>query len=116
MEARKIKRLGEAEYVLLLTMSGKAADQMEAAEAFLLKKAMKRLEKVLNTSLRVGDVAALYSDSQYIVLLPSCTYEAASMVAERIQNKFARELPKTTSNFNLKYSLEEVTTEQLNEK
>lgn len=91
MEARRIERLGMAEYVLLLTLTvdercGKTENvQMEY---FMLDKAMNNLEGVVKESLRIGDVAARYSDTQFVILLPACSYEAGMMVAARIISKF----------------------------
>lgn len=91
LEARKISRLGESEYVLLLTLQlrdGAVADDKEQMRQFLIKKAMNQIEEVLMEALRIGDVAARYSDSQFVVLLPTCTYESCLMVTQRILSKF----------------------------
>lgn len=107
MEARKIARSGGNELVLLLTIKQKdgAGSMTEQMESFRTKKAMEDLEEILNKSLRIGDVAAKYSDSQFIVLLPSCTYEGGVMVAERIvQNFYGR-----NSKMQIEYDLEAVT-------
>ena len=53
-------------------------------EQFLIEQSMGRLKNTLGKVLRIGDVAARYSDSQYIVLLPTCTYERSVMVAKRV--------------------------------
>lgn len=107
LEARKIARSGGNELVLLLTIKQKdgAGSMTEQMESFRTKKAMEDLEEILNKSLRIGDVAAKYSDSQFIVLLPSCTYEGGVMVAERIvQNFYGR-----NSKMQIEYDLEAVT-------
>lgn len=90
LEARKINRLGESEYVLLMTVRmrdalGSANDRMER---FVINHAMNQIESVLREALRIGDVAARYSDSQYVVLLPACTYESCVLVADRIVKRF----------------------------
>lgn len=90
LEARKVSRLGEAEYVVLLTVRlkrGKAAEN-EKMEQFLIGQAMKLLEEVLKGALRIGDVVARYSDSQYVILLPACTYECSMLVINRILAEF----------------------------
>jgi len=90
LEARKASRLGEAEHVLLLTVRNKYANSgKEETERFLINRAMKYLEDAVRHSLRIGDVAAKYSDNQFIVMLPACTYECTEMVAERIVASFA---------------------------
>lgn len=91
LEARKIKRLGVAEYIILLTLSVKEADKAfinEQTRNFLLNQAMNQLESILLESLRIGDVAARYSDSQYVILLPACTYESGLLVINRLIDRF----------------------------
>lgn len=91
LEARKIGRLGEAEFVVLLTVElneGMQADN-EKMEQFLINQAMKHLENALKETLRIGDVAARYSDSQFVILLPTCTYESSKTVAKRIISRFS---------------------------
>lgn len=110
LEARKISRLGEAEYVMLLTLclkenSGNSNMQMEQ---YVISQAMNQMEEVLKDVLRIGDVAARYSDSQFVVLLPTCTYENCPMIAERILKRF-RESAKS-KRVMTKVDFEEVTT------
>ncbi len=90
VEARKMTRVAEAEHVLLLTaeLGEEVDDSNEHMTRFLIKQAMGQLEKALKRTLRVGDIAARYSDTQFIVLLPSCTYEATKAVAKRVINDF----------------------------
>ncbi len=109
LEARKIARMGEAEYVLLLTIkpSEKAAGSMEQIEQFRLKKAMDGLTTTIKEVLRIGDVAAKYSDSQFVVLLPSCSYECGVLVANRIISRFYNDNPKC-QNMKIHVNLEEV--------
>lgn len=91
LESRKSSRLGEAEYVLLLTVECDGdVETSDNAYAFLINRAMRHLEESVKHSLRIGDVAAKYSDSQYVVLLPTCTYETSQMVAERVIDDFNR--------------------------
>ena len=56
---------------------------------FLIEQGMKNLKNTLKKVLRIGDVAARYSDSQFIVLLPTCTYESSVAVAKRVTEHFA---------------------------
>lgn len=91
LEARKIGRLGTAEYVVLFTVKLKDGIKTENAkmEKFILDKAMVQLEDTLKEKLRIGDVASRYSNSQFIVLLPTCTYESSLVVTKRILSGFA---------------------------
>lgn len=90
LEVRKIGRLGEAEYVVLLTveLDGSAKGDNDKMEQFLIRQAMKQLEDALKETLRIGDVAARYSDRQFVILLPTCTYESSVAVANRIISNF----------------------------
>ncbi len=110
MEARRIHRLGIAEYVLLLTMTVneetvKAGN--EKMEKFLLNNAMDRMEEVLRDSLRIGDVASRYSDTQFVVLLPTCSQESSMMVISRILSRFSKY--PDSRRIKVKSDIEEVT-------
>ena len=86
LEARKIGRLGEAEYVVLPTVEVNESVKSENSKMkkFLMNQAMKQLEEALKGTLRIGDVAARYSDTQFVLLLPGCTYESSVQVSKRI--------------------------------
>ena len=86
LEVRKNSRLGEAEYIVLFTVETEdnVKTGNEKMERFLIEQGMGRLKSTLGKVLRIGDVAARYSDSQYIVLLPTCTYESSVRVAKRV--------------------------------
>lgn len=109
LEARKITRLGEAEHILLLTFEpDKTTDgSLSQVEEFRIRNAMERLEQTLKQSLRIGDVASRYSDSQYVVLLPACNYEDGVKVSERILNRFYRDNEKYAG-LKIDVNLEEV--------
>ena len=90
LEARKIKRFETPEYVLLFTLehqsvSGKTGNGK--LDSFLMGKMMDKLEMILKESLRLGDVAARYSESQFVILLPTCSYESGMIIANRIINQ-----------------------------
>lgn len=91
LEVRKNGRLGEAEYVVLMTVEvneGLRRDENDRMEKFLINQAMKHLEESLKQTLRIGDVAARYSDRQFVILLPTCTYESSIGVTKRILDNF----------------------------
>lgn len=90
LEARKNSRAGEPQYVMLLTLvrreeGGTCNEQMAT---YILNRGMEQMEAVLKNVLRIGDVAARYSDSQYVILLPACNRESCGRVAERISKHF----------------------------
>lgn len=111
LEARKTARFDEKEYLLLVTlnarekMSGKGCE----VEWFRIRNAMQHLTETLKHSLRAGDVAAQYSDSQYVILLSTCTYEAGRSVANRIISNFYQE-NKIYRNLKMKINMEKVET------
>ena len=55
---------------------------------------MEILEKLLRKHLRIGDVVARYSKTQFIIMLPVCTYESAISVAERLKKRFEKSIGK----------------------
>ncbi len=90
LEARKSSRSGDEQNLVLLTVEARSTDTSEIAE-FRIKQTMKGLEETIKESLRVGDVAAKYSDTQFIILLPTCSHDLALLVANRlISNLYQR--------------------------
>ena len=91
LEVRKNARLCEAEYIVLFTvgLNDKLSADNDKMKKFLVEQGMKNLKNTLKKVLRIGDVAARYSDSQFIVLLPTCTYESSVAVAKRVTENFA---------------------------
>lgn len=87
LENRKVLRLGEAEFILLLSLEMPSSDNAKM-EKFILNKSMGILESCIKKSLRIGDVASKYSDSQYVILLPTCSEESTALVADRILTSF----------------------------
>ena len=68
LEARKSVRSKTPENLLLLTLE---APENESAEviSFRIRQAMKGFEETIGECLRVGDVVAKYSETQFIILL-----------------------------------------------
>lgn len=107
IEARRIKRTGVSECVLLLTLVLKKEIIMaESAERYFLNRAMDRMETVLCNYLRIGDVISRYGDSQFLILLPACTYESAKKIAWRIIRQFEKDVKN--QKYKVDFSLEEV--------
>lgn len=105
MESRRIDRIGAAEHIILFTLKIRGN---EMAVDKLLMKGMEELETSIRSSLRTGDVASRYSKTQFIVLLPMCSYESAAKVVMRIQKNFQRTFGK--SSLELSYELAELLT------
>lgn len=93
LEARKSIRFDTPENLLLLTLICKDGS-IDSVTDYRVNQAMTAMEQTLKECLRVGDVAAKYSDSQYIILLPTCTFYLANLVANRITSKFYKKYPK----------------------
>lgn len=87
LESRRVARLGLSEYVLLMTVSLAKNIEITGNDKYFhyqLDRTMEYLKEALKESLRIGDVAARYSDSQYVVLLPTLDYKNSIMVTNRI--------------------------------
>ena len=87
---RSAARTGVSVYICLLTFVGKNA---KAPALKMLNKYMDRLQDCICHSLRRGDVFSKYSVSQYILMLPTVTYETGEMVLNRIISNFRSENP-----------------------
>lgn len=107
IDARRVNSVGISEHVLLLTLSlRKGVSVTENVERYLLNRVMDRTEKILRSSLRIGDVATRYSDSQFLVLLPACTYEAGKRIAQRIIYQLERN--EKNKRYTVDYEIEEL--------
>ncbi len=89
LEERKRTRSEENIYLMLLSLYCKQKDKVEVNH-FRLNRAMKQVNKILNIYLRLGDVAAEYSETQYIILLSKCQKKNEIEVANRIQKQFQK--------------------------
>lgn len=104
--ARQAAREGRSIYLCLITIS----DGKNGIPTLVkLDAAMKRLLDAINNSLRRGDVVSKYSGAQYVILLPSITYEDGTMVMERIIKRYYQTNRRST--LHLKYKLEQMTLE-----
>ena len=92
LEVRRAERLGMSVFLSLISVRvliGRV-DLTEEEKTKALVRGMRKLQDVLLSSLRSGDVVARCSRSQYMLLLPTCQYETARKVMERIENAFYR--------------------------
>lgn len=108
LEKRRAERLGISVYLSLITVVPKL-DVRTDSQAYLniVNEGMEKLEDVLLHSLRSGDVISKYSGNQYVVLLPTCQYETAKMVMNRIENAFFASSKKKLK-VKLQYSMDEM--------
>lgn len=108
--ARQAAREGRSVFLCLLTISD-ANDEIPSLNK--LNAAMERLMEAIRQSLRRGDVVAKYSGAQYVILLPSVTYEDGKMVMERIIKQYYH--ANRRSVLHLKYKLEQLSIEESEE-
>lgn len=107
LEVRRVRRMGVAEYVLLFSVNVVDGEKYDKRQMImLLKKNMSRLEEILIHFLREGDVVSKCSDTQYIILLPTCNFENGTMVAERILREFQKKYG--SRNIQIGYELKEI--------
>lgn len=88
IEARSASRTGSTIHLGLVTMSDLNGEQLSQRK---LNLNMGKLQDLIQSSLRRGDVYAKYSVSQFIIMLPYANYENSCMVLERIIKRFQRE-------------------------
>ena len=107
LEIRRAGRLGMSIYLSLITLYPSIDVKKDsAAYTNIINKGMDIMQQVLLGSLRTGDVISRYSSTQFIIMLPTCQYETAMMVMERIQNRFYSSDEKTK--IKLQYSVDEI--------
>lgn len=106
LEVRKSARSTVPESLVLVTVVPMYSSQPDKNHS-QMKDSMLTLERALRKCLRVGDVAAKYSDSQYIVLLSKCSCDTASDVMKRIIDRFNHTCD-TNSNMTIQFDIEPV--------
>ncbi|MDO4552022.1 MAG: BTAD domain-containing putative transcriptional regulator [Bacillota bacterium] len=101
LTARTVLRTGQSAYLVLLTITDSAGRQPPQKA---LNKHMELLKDCIADSLRKGDVFTRYSVSQYLIMLPSLSYENTEMVMGRVTRFFRHKYPKAP--VQLKYSIQ----------
>ena len=106
LEIRRAERLGISVFLSLISVrvrvDGTGLSESEKAKS--LVRGMKKLQDILLSSLRSGDVITRCSGSQYMLLLPTCQYETAIKVMKRIEDTFYRDSKEP--NISMEYHLE----------
>jgi len=87
IEQRGVERSGDSIYLCLLTVSDRQGRMLRPE---IQSRAMERLKQSIKSSLRSSDAFSRYSVSQYIILLPTTTYENGERVVHRILASFNR--------------------------
>jgi DNA-binding SARP family transcriptional activator len=101
LEARSAVRTGQTVYLGLLTITDAQGSQPELK---LLNRYVDRLQESIVQSVRRGDVYTRFSVSQFLVMLPTTSFENGKRVMERICHNFRSSNPKAA--VILKYSLQ----------
>lgn len=104
LETRAIERTGDSIYLCLLTISNLKGELLKPA---VQTRAMDELGESIRNSLRRGDIFSRYSVSQYLMLLPTATYENGEKVLKRIIQNFKKEYSR--KDLSITYSLQSVT-------
>jgi len=99
IEARAAARNGSAIHIGLLTVSRAQGNNKLPLRS--LNAVMGKLRECIRVSLRKGDVFALYSVSQYIIMLPHASYEDSQMALNRIIKRYNRENPRSTAKLSM---------------
>ena len=103
LDVRLSGRSGAAIHLCLLSMRGEDNKELKLK---ILNTAMEKLKSHIMLSLRRSDTVARYSISQYTMLLPYTTYNAAETVLKRIIKNFYRENPHSKAV--LEYSIQSI--------
>ena len=110
LEARSAARTGQSVYIGLMTVMNSAGDDLPNQKT--MNRVMDSLYDIIRRTLRRGDIFTRYSLNQYLVMLPTTTFETSNMVMERIKKVYRREFPNTA--VTLRCSTTPVTPDELN--
>ncbi len=105
LDMRRSERHGYAEYVVLFTLTQKKFAGSDS-NLSLLNKEMKKLETVVMSSLRNGDVVSKYSGNQYIMLLYGCNAENIQIIVDRLISRY--EAQSKFHMFEIEYTYDEI--------
>lgn len=100
LNARTCARSGQVIQLALLTLFTKEGDQLVKER---VNSNMERLREIVNNSLRRGDIYTRYSISQYLLMLPTASFENSEMVVNRIVRSYRRQYPK--ADVSIRYKL-----------
>ena len=91
LEARSAARSGRTVYLAMVSASMRDAT---VPPLRMLNNYMEKLSDCIRNTLRRGDVAAQYSVSQYILLLPVPSAEKGQVALDRIISRFTEKYPR----------------------
>ncbi len=113
LHMRNLKRLGSVMFLALITIKPKDSEYAQIEKTNF---AMKNLRSILQNNLRSGDTICKYNSTQCASLLPLIdNYEIATMVLERLKEKFDENTANSDFIFEFELiRLDDTTSEEIN--
>ena len=93
-------RTGQATHLAMVVLCGANGEALTVKRC---TETMDSLHDAISCTLRIGDVFTRFSRDQYLIMLPSSSYENAAMVLERVIAAYQRTLSGMTTR--IKYSI-----------
>lgn len=93
LQRRMIERYNSTMFLGLITVSNTYDQRFDN---LVLDSIMKLLLEVTRMNLRRGDTVSRYSATQYVMLLPSVSYETGKQVMERVKKAFYEQYVKSS--------------------
>lgn len=90
LSIRAAERSGQTAEIALITLFNEDGSEIESKKLAVISE---KLKFVIMDSLRRGDSFSIYSAAQFILMLPTATYENADRVVNRIIATFRRRYP-----------------------
>lgn len=91
LQARGAPRTGQTVHIALISVTDSTGEPLAQKQ---LNAAMERLKATITVSLRRVDIFTRYSVTQYLILLPSASYENGEIALRRVVRAFKRDFPK----------------------
>lgn len=88
---RGLRRSGSSAYIILLTLADRNSDFISLENR---KRYMEMLGKVIQRSVRAGDVFTQYSSCQFLLMVLDASRENALQIGQRIQQEFQALTPE----------------------
>lgn len=110
LQKRSLTRTGESIHIALISVTDKNKSVVPSSQK-LLNRSMDYLKGSITHSLRRCDVFTRYSVNQYLILLPTTTYDTASLVMNRVVKAFNKDHPNP--NIKLRFATQPIIPEEV---
>jgi len=110
LEARSAARTGQTVYIALITVTGMENNEMPNQKT--TNRVMDSLKSTIHHTLRKGDIFTRYSVNQYLIMLPTTTFETSNLVMSRIVKSYKRDHPH--AQVLLRYTTQPITPNKMN--